>query len=94
MDIGSYQGEFSHFPDATRLIAINDDKGVVTADFSKELETSTRAGTAHALALTLRQFKERKEIKMRWEVIDKSGRQGEGDSVWLLAVKQQEQCSQ
>lgn len=34
------------------------------------------------------QFKERMPIKVRWKVIDKLGRQAEGDSVWLLEVKQ------
>lgn len=37
------------------------------------------------------QFKERMEIKVRWKVVDKMGRQAEGDSVWLLEVKQHEQ---
>ncbi|MFZ2949173.1 MAG: hypothetical protein WA003_06780 [Desulfuromonadaceae bacterium] len=36
-------------------------------------------------------FKERMPIKVRWKVIDKLGRQAEGDSVWLLEVKQHEQ---
>jgi hypothetical protein len=30
-------------------------------------------------------------IKVRWKLIDKLGRQAEGDSVWLLEVKQHEQ---
>lgn len=191
MDTGSYQGEFIPFPSGTRLIAINDDNGTVTANFSKELDASAGAGVAHALALTLRQFKgvkdirlqvegkesginevakgtddnsvqqpspprllnvtamrdkgskdiedvnaffdrpvdvkelkllskdgqpfdgelyhsvfdmaavlkpkdpslfkERMEIKVRWNVVDKLGRQAQGDSVWLLEVKQHEQ---
>lgn len=191
MDTGSYQGEFIPFPIGTRLIAINDDNGTVTANFSKDLDTSAGAGVAHALALTLRQFKgvkdirlqvegkesgisevakgtddnsvqqpspprllnvtamrdkgskdiedvnaffdrpvdvkelkllskdgqpfagelyhsvfdmaavlkpkdpslfkERMEIKVRWNVVDKLGRQAQGDSVWLLEVKQHEQ---
>lgn len=191
MDTGSYQGEFIPFPGGTRLIAINDDKGTITANFSKELDTSAEAGIAHALFLTLRQFKdvkdirlqvegkesplsdvakssnessvqqpapprllnvtamrdkgakdiedvdaffdrpvdvkelqllssdgqafagdlyhsvfdmaavlkpkdpsqfkERMEMKVRWKVVDKLGRQAEGDSVWLLEVKQHEQ---
>lgn len=37
------------------------------------------------------QFKERMQIKVRWKVIDKLGRHAEGDSVWLLEVKQHEQ---
>ena len=191
MDSGSYQGEFIPFPGGTRLIAINDDHGMVTANFSKEMDTSAEAGTTHALALTLRQFKgvkdiriqvegkesrlndvakngddsavqqpspprllsvtamrdkgardiedvnaffdrpvevkelkllsrdgqqfagdlyhsvfdmaavlkpkdpsqftDRMPIKVRWKVVDKLGRQAEGDSVWLLEVKQHEQ---
>lgn len=191
MDTGSYQGEFTPFPGGTRLLAINDDKETVTANFSKELDTSAEAGIARALALTLRQFKgvkdvrlqvegkesrlsdlakgsddsavqqpspprlltvtamrdkgakdieevnaffdrpvdvkelkllsrdgqpfagelyhsvfdmaavlkpkepslfkERMEIKVRWKVADKLGRLGEGESVWLLEVKQHEQ---
>jgi germination protein M len=34
------------------------------------------------------QFKERMHTKVRWKVVDKLGRKGEGDSVWLLKVKQ------
>lgn len=34
------------------------------------------------------QFTERMPIKVRWKVIDKLGRQAEGDNVWLLEVKQ------
>jgi len=37
------------------------------------------------------QFKESMPIKVRWKVIDKLGRQAEGDSDWLLEVKQHEQ---
>jgi len=44
MNIGSYQGEFIPFPGGTRLLAINDDKGTITANFSKELDTSAEAG--------------------------------------------------
>lgn len=191
MDIGSYHGEFIPFPGGSRLIAISDDNGTVTANFSKELDTSAEAGLARAFALTLRQFKgvreirlqvegkdsplnaliknvdesavrqpspprllsvtamrdkgardieevnaffdrpvdvkelvllsrdghqfdgdlyhsvfdmaavlkpkdpgqfkERMQIKVRWKVVDKLGRQAEGDSVWLLEVKQHEQ---
>jgi hypothetical protein len=191
MDIGSYQGEFIPFPSGIRLIAINDDQGTVTVNVSNEMDKLPEAATAHALALTLRQFKgvkdiriqvdgkesplnslaknvddsavqqpssprllsvtamrdkgakdiedvnaffdrpvevkelkllskdgqpfvgelfhsvfdmaavlkpkdpaqfkERMPIKVRWKVIDKLGRQAEGDSVWLLEVKQHEQ---
>ncbi len=33
-------------------------------------------------------FKERMPIKVRWKVTDKLGRQGEGESVWPLEVKE------
>lgn len=191
MDTGSYQGEFIPFPAGSRLITINDDNGTVTVNFSKELAASSEAGFIPAIALTLRQFKgvkniklqvegkesplsdvaknsdesfvlqpaqprllnitamrekgakdiedvnaffdrpvdvkelkllsndgqqfagdiyhsvfdmaavlkpkdpaqfkERMPIKVRWKVVDKLGRQAEGDSVWLLEVKQHEQ---
>jgi germination protein M len=67
MDTGSYQGEFISFPSGTRLLAINDDNGTVTANFSKELATSSESGFIHALALTLRQFKGVKDIKLQVE---------------------------
>ena len=67
MDIGSYQGEFIPIPAGTRLLAINDDKGTVTTNFSKELDSSAEAGIAHAVALTLRQFKGVTEIKVQVE---------------------------
>ncbi|TWJ19748.1 GerMN domain-containing protein [Geobacter argillaceus] len=190
MDLGSYQGEFISFSSGSRLIAITDDQGTVTANFSKELENSDSA-VARAIDLTLRQFqgvktvrllvegkesnlsavaknsddtavlqpspprllsvtamrdkgakdveevnaffdrpvdvkelvmmskdgqkfagdlyhsvfdmaavlkpkepsmfKERLPIKVRWKVVDKLGRQAEGDNVWFLEVKQHEQ---
>lgn len=34
------------------------------------------------------QFKERMPIMVRWKVIDKLGRQAEGENVWLLEVKE------
>src|SRR6185369_17129862 len=34
------------------------------------------------------QFKERMPVKVRWKVVDKMGRQAEGDNVWLLEVKE------
>ncbi len=67
MNTGSYQGEFIPFPGGTRLIAINDDEGTITANFSKELETSAEAGITHALVLTLRQFKGVKDIRLQVE---------------------------
>jgi germination protein M len=36
------------------------------------------------------QFKERMPIRVRWKVVDKLGRHAEGDSTWLLEVKQHE----
>lgn len=67
MDTGSYQGEFIPFPVGTRLITINDDKGTVTVNFSKEFDMSDEAAFRHALALTLRQFKGVKDIKLQVE---------------------------
>ena len=34
------------------------------------------------------QFKERMPIKVRWQVIDKLGRQAEGDAIWPLEIKE------
>lgn len=67
MDIGSYQGEFIPFPSGIRLIAINDDQGTVTVNFSKELDSSNEAAAARALALTLRQFKGVTDIRLHVE---------------------------
>lgn len=36
------------------------------------------------------QFRERMPIKVRWKVVDKLGRQADGDNVWFLEVKQHE----
>jgi hypothetical protein len=65
MDIGSYQGEFFPFPSGIRLIAINDEQGTVTANISKELNTTTEAMAAHALALTLHQFKGVRDVRLQ-----------------------------
>jgi hypothetical protein len=67
MDTGSYKGEFISFPAGTRLIAVNDDNGTVTVNFSKELAASSEAGLAPAIALTLRQFNGIKDIKLQVE---------------------------
>lgn len=67
MDTGSYAGELIPFPTGTRLMAINDNNGTVTANLSKELDTSAEPGFTHALALTLRQFKGVKDIKLQVE---------------------------
>ncbi len=63
MDVGSYHGEFIPFPSGTRLVTLKEDHGTITATFSKELEKSPEAATAHALALTLRQFKGVKAVR-------------------------------
>jgi germination protein M len=34
------------------------------------------------------QFKERMPVKVLWKVVDKLGRQAEGDNVWMLEVKE------
>jgi germination protein M len=34
------------------------------------------------------QFKEQTPIKVRWKVVDRLGRQAEGDNVWLLEIKE------
>ena len=66
MDVGSYQGEFIPFPSGTRLIAISDVQGTITANFSKELD-SADASVATALALTLRQFKGVNDLRLQVE---------------------------
>ncbi|MDD2733594.1 MAG: GerMN domain-containing protein [Desulfuromonadaceae bacterium] len=67
MEIGSYQGEFIPISSEIRLIAINDDQGTVTVNFSKEFDKSSEATTARALTLILRQFKGVKEIRLQVE---------------------------
>jgi hypothetical protein len=67
MDTGSYQGKFIPFPGGSRLLAINDDQGAVTVNLSKELNASAEAATAHAFALTIRQFKGVKDIRLQVE---------------------------
>ncbi|MBC7961536.1 MAG: GerMN domain-containing protein [Steroidobacteraceae bacterium] len=63
MDSGSYQGEFIPFPGGIRLLAINDDQGTITANFSREPDGSA----VPALALTLRQFKGVKGVRIQVE---------------------------
>jgi germination protein M len=76
MDTGSYQGEFIPFPTGSHLIALTDDKGSVTVSVSKELFAATNksanTATAQALALTLRQFKEVKDVRFQVEGADSS----------------------
>jgi germination protein M len=66
MDVGSYRGEFMSFPAGSRLIAITDDEGTVTANFSKEFE-SAATPVATAVALTLRQFTGAKAVRLQVE---------------------------
>lgn len=65
MDIGSYRGEFISFSGGIHLLAITEDQGIVTVNFGKELERLPEAATAHALALTLRQFKGVRDIRLQ-----------------------------
>ncbi|HEY3309083.1 MAG TPA: GerMN domain-containing protein [Desulfuromonadaceae bacterium] len=67
MDTGTYQGEFISFPNGIRLIAINDDQGTVSVNFSKELDKTAEPAIAPALALTLRQLKGVKDIRVQVE---------------------------
>ena len=67
MDIGSYQGEFLSFPIGSRLIAINDDHGTIIVNLSKELDAAPEAATTPAVALTLRQFKGVKDVRLQVE---------------------------
>ena len=66
MNVGSYEGAFIPFPSGSRLIAISDVKGTITANFSKELE-SAEASVATALTLTLRQFKGVDDVRLQIE---------------------------
>jgi len=65
MDAGSYSGEFISLPTGTRLLAIDHDQETVTVNFSPELGKSAEAGTARAIALTLRQFKDVKFVRLQ-----------------------------
>jgi len=67
MDAGSYSGEFIPFPGGVRLLALSDEQGLVTVNFSRELDKSSEAGIAAALALTLRQFKGVRGIRLQVE---------------------------
>jgi len=67
METESYQGEFIPFPSGIRLIAINDDQGTVTVNFSKEVDKTPEVAITRALALTLRQFKGVKDIRIQVE---------------------------
>ncbi len=67
MDIGSYQGEFIPFPSGIRLLALNDALGTVTVNLSMGLDTTVGTALAHALDLTLRQFKGATDIRLQVE---------------------------
>ena len=67
MDAGSYSGEFISLPTGTRLLAIDHDQETVTVNFSQELGKSDEAGAARAIALTLRQFKDVKAVRLQVE---------------------------
>lgn len=67
METGSYQGEFIPFPGGVRLLSISDDQGTITVNFSKEMGKSADEATARAVALTLRQFKDVKNIRVQAE---------------------------
>ena len=69
MDVGSYQGEFSPYPDGCRILGINNDQGTVTVNLSKEFlavaDKPTSAPAVGALFLTLRQFKAVKDVRLQ-----------------------------
>ena len=67
MDAGSYSGEFISLPTGTRLLGIDHDQETVTVNFSQELGKSAEAGGARAIALTLRQFKDVKAVRLQVE---------------------------
>ena len=76
MDVGSYQGEFSPYPDGCRILGINNDQGTVTVNLSKEFlavaDKPTSAQAVSALFLTLRQFKSKGRSspgrRQRWSI--------------------------
>ena len=71
MDVGSYQGEFTPYPNGSRILGINNDQGTVTVNLSKEILAITDKPTAtsavSALFLTLRQFKAVKDVRLQVE---------------------------
>jgi germination protein M len=73
MDVGSYKGEFVQpFPDGTHLLGITEQKGTVTVNFSRELKSLGADGVCDgrgldALALTLAQFREVKDVHLEVE---------------------------
>jgi len=67
MDIGSYQGEFISLLGGVRLNALNENKGSITLNFTKELDKTAESAISSALVLTLRQFKGVKDIRLQVE---------------------------
>jgi germination protein M len=74
MDVGSYRGEFLQpFPAGTHLLGISEEKGSVIANFSRELTNPDgksacgKGGGADALALTLAQFSDVREVRVAVE---------------------------
>lgn len=74
MEVGSYRGEFLlPFAAGTRLLAISEEKGVATVNFSRELEDRDvnaacgKGGGLDALALTLAQFTGIKDVRLEVE---------------------------
>ncbi len=73
MDVGSYKGEFLQpFPTDTHLLGVSEEKGTVTVNFSRELknpgaDTVCEAGSLDALALTLAQFPDVREVRIAVE---------------------------
>jgi hypothetical protein len=69
MEVGSYRGEFLPFPAGTRLRALTEENGTVTADFGREILASKGNGPAerapmNAIALTLAQFEGVKGVRI------------------------------
>jgi len=67
MDAGSYSGDFISLPTGTRLLATDHDQETVTVNFSQEFGKSAEAGGARAIAMTLRQFKDVKTVRLQVE---------------------------
>lgn len=57
MDTGSYQGEFLTAPAGSRIVSIDEARGVVILTLSKEFASPDASQFANALTQTLRQFK-------------------------------------
>lgn len=66
MAVGSYAGELQQLPSGTRLVSLTDEKGTVTATFSKEFEAAKPAAAA-AVVLTLKQFEGVSDVRLQIE---------------------------